>query len=244
MGIRFTRVKNWLFSMELKLGLVSNSISTRTLIDSLGRQVSQPLNVDGGRNLGLIFSLNKKIWSLDMGMDGNLVYTRNVNFVNADLSQNETYTSGGGFTLAKNVAEKYSFQLGTHASYFTSQSSINTAAPIHYWTENQTASLNVFLLQGFELNTIANYSWQQKNNAFGKDISVFMWSASAGKNFLANRLALKFQLNNILNQNSGISRSNSGNTNTETSTNILGRYWQVSLAWRFEKKFRLSKDKL
>jgi hypothetical protein len=42
----------------------------------------------------------------------------------------------------------------------------------------------------------------------------------------------------LLDQNSGISRTNTGNMTTESSTNILGRYFMFSLAYRFDHKYK------
>jgi hypothetical protein len=94
------------------------------------------------------------------------------------------------------------------------------------------------LLRGFEINTNATYTWQEKTSAFAASTSVLLWNSSLSRNFLHNRLAVKAQFNNMLNQNAGISRSNSGNVNTQSSTNILGRYWMLTAIYHFDKKFK------
>jgi outer membrane receptor protein involved in Fe transport len=236
--LMLTSSKTWLYNLSLDFELNSNNISTKTITDSLGRQISQPVNVDGGRNLGLNFSINKKIGGIDVGMMTNLTYSRNVNYINADLSRNDSYTSSGGFKIGQYVADKYSFQLDTKFTYFDNRSSINTTAPIHYWSQSHTGALSLFIIPGIELTTNANYTWQQANSVFAKSTSVLLWNASVGHNFLSNRLALKFLANNLLNQNSGISRTNLGNVNTESSTNILGQYWLLSLTYRFDHKYK------
>jgi hypothetical protein len=236
--VMLTSSKTWLYYLSLDFGLNSNSISTKTLTDSLGRQISQPVNVDGGQNWGLNFSINKKIRGIDIGMMGSLAYSRNVNYINTDLSQNDSYTSYGGFKIEQYVANRYSFQLDTKFTYFDNHSSINTSAPVHYWSQSHTGILSLFFIPGIELTTNANYTWQQVNSAFAKSTSVLLWNASIGHNFLSSRLALKLLANNLLNQNSGISRTNLGNVNTESSTNILGRYWLLSLAYRFDHKYK------
>ncbi len=233
-----TSTRTWMYKISLNLGISSNSISTKSTIDSLGRQVSQPVNVDGGRNLGLNFSLNKKIGGIDAGVAGSFAYSRSVNYINADLNNSDNYTSGGGVKLGKDVSDKDAIQLETRFTYFDSRSSVNTNAPIHYWTQSQTGSLLLFFIPGFEVGTNTSYSWQEKTSAFAKSTSVLLWNASLGHNFMAGRLGLRLTANNLLNQNAGISRSNSGYVNTETSTNILGRYWLLSLAYRFDHKYK------
>jgi hypothetical protein len=239
MGLQFSSTRTWLLNLSLNLGLTSNSISTKTTTDSLGRQVSQPVNVDGGRNLRMNFSVNKKLLGIDVGLNSRIGYSRNVNYINTDLARNDSYTGSGGFKLGKYVPEKYSIQLEGQFTYFNSRSSVNIAAPVHYWAQSHTGNLTLFFIRGFDINTNAIYTWQQKSSAFAKNNSVMLWNASVLRNFLSNRLVLKLQANNLLNQNAGISRTNTGNINTETSTNILGRYWLLSLAYRFDHKYKV-----
>jgi outer membrane receptor protein involved in Fe transport len=236
--LQFIRSKTWLLNLTFTLGLMSNNISTKTIIDSLGRQVSQLVNVDGSQDLGLNFSANKKLWGLDVGINSNVKYSRNVNYINTDLARNDSYTSITGFDVGKYVPEKYSIQLAAQFTYFDSRSSVNSTAAVHYWMQNHSGNLTLFFIRGFEINTNAVYTWQQKSTAFAKNTSVVLWNFSIVRNFLSDRLALRFQANNVLNQNSGISRYNLGNVNTETSTNILGRCWLLSLTYRFDHKYR------
>lgn len=236
--LRFTRSKIWLLSLSINVGLTSNGISTRTITDTLGKQVSQPVNVDGGRRFGLIFSANKKILGLDLGLNSRFNYNRDLNYVNADLSRNDNFTAGGGISVGKYIPGKYSFQVDSRATYFDTRSSINISSPVHYWSQSHNGNLTLFFIRGFELGNNINYSWQEKSSAFAKSTSVALWNVWVARNFLDNRVVLKLQINNLLNQNAGISRTNTGNVNTETFTNILGRYWLLSVAYRFEHKYK------
>ena len=234
----FFRLKTWNVILGLNLGLVRNAISLKTTTDSLGRQLSQPVNVDGGQTAALNFSVNKKIGVVDAGLITYVGYSRSVNFVNADLSRNDVYTGGANFSLRQYRPDKYSFQVDTKFTYFDASSSINTAAPIRYWAQSHSGSVSLFLLRDFEINTNATYTWQEKTRSFSSNTSVLLWNAFVSRNFLANRLVVKFNANNILGQNSGISRSNVGNVNTESATNILGRYWMLSAAYHFNHKYK------
>lgn len=236
--VDFHRLKNWILNLALVLDLVNNRISTRTITDSLGRQISQPVNVGGGHDLGVYFSINRTIFGLDAGFSVSGSYSRSLNYVNADLNRNEVYTGSAGFNLSKYSPESYSFQMNSGFTYWDQNNSINASAPIRYWAQSHSGSLTLFLIRNFEINTNASYTWQQKTSAFGDNNSVLLWHASIGRNFLSNKLTAKLQLNNILNQNSGITRTNVNNVNTQTSTNILGRYWMLSVIYHFDHKFK------
>jgi hypothetical protein len=237
-SLEYRRMKSWMMNIRVNLGLTNNSISTKTITDSLGRQISQAVNVNGATNAGLSFSLNKKILGFDAGayFAGN--YSRTVNYINADLSNNDAYTANGGFNLTRNVPEKYALQLYSTVGYFETVSSINKSSPLHYWTQNNSGALTLFLIKNFEINTNATYTWQQKTSAFADNTAVLLWNAYVSRNFWQNKLALRVQLNNILDRNAGITRTNTANITTESSTNILGRYYMVSAIYHFDKKFK------
>jgi len=236
-SFEYRRIRSWMMNLGLHLGFVSNNISTRTITDSLGRQISQPVNVDGGMSSALSFSLSKKILGFDAGFRATGSYSRAVNYINADLSNNDTYSAGGGLSLNRYLADKYSLQLYSSLNYFDAVSSINTAAPLHYWTQSHAGALTLFLVRNFEMNTNATYTWQQKTSAFAGNTSVLLWNAYVSRNFMNNRLALRIQLNNILDRNAGITRTNTANITTESATNILGRYYLLSAIYHFDRKF-------
>jgi len=234
----FRHFKTWLINVNLNMTLSSNSISSKTTTDSLGKQISQPVNVDGGGTGGINLSVSRKVRGFDLGFHGAGIYARTVNYVNADLSRNDAYTGEGGVSLNKFVADKYSLQLNTNFTYFDQVSSINTTAPVRYWTQIHSGALTLYFIRRFEVNTNASYTWQEKTSAFGSATSVLLWNAYVSRNFMHDKLVAKFQFNNMLNANAGITRTNAGNINTQSSTNILGRYWMLSAIYHFDKKFK------
>jgi hypothetical protein len=204
----------------------------------LGRQISQPVNTNGAKAAQANFFLSRKILSVDIQLHAASSFARTATYINADLSRNDAYTSGGGFSLSKYVTDKYSADLVTNFIYFDQVSSINTAAPVRYWTQSHQSSFTLFLIPKFEINTNAVYTWQEKSGNFAGNTSVLLWNGYINRNFLQDKLIVKFQVNNILNANSGMNRNNIGNINTQSSTNILGRSWMFSLAYHFDHKFK------
>jgi outer membrane receptor protein involved in Fe transport len=237
-GLGYRLLRPFVLNVNANFGITSNSISTRVITDSLGRQISQPVNVGGARNAGIYFTINHKIdpWGVDAGWYTNVNYTHSLNYVNAALSLNDTYIYTSSFNLAKNVPDRYSVQLRAEFNYFYNRSSVDVAAPTHYWSQLHTASASFFPFRGLEVNTNLNYNWQAKTSVFGKPISVLIWNASVGRDFLSNQLSLRLSMNNLLNENAGIYRVGYGNTNTESSSHIMGRYWMVSAVYHFDHK--------
>jgi Outer membrane protein beta-barrel family len=240
-GLAFDAIKPIFLNLGINFGYTNNAISTKTYTDSLGRQISQAVNVSGSESGGLNFSLDHKLMpiGLDLGLNGNASLVRSVNYVGNLLSNNDTYTAGGGVLLGKYVPDHYSFRINSMINYSFTRSSVNIGAITRYWTQSQNVQLSYFPLPGLEINTNGFYNWRQKTSVFDKNNSTFLWNAFVSRNFLQNRLVIKWRINDILGQNAGIFRNISGNTISQNSTNIIGRYWMLSATYRFERHGKL-----
>ncbi len=240
-GLGFNAVKPVFLNIGLHFGYTTNSISTRVYTDSLGRQVSQPVNVSGSENGGLYLGMNHKFngSGVDLGGNVNFSFGRSVNYVGDILSNNDNLNAGGNLSIGKYVADRYSIRLNAGANYSSTVSSVNPSLSTHYWTQSHSFELSWFPMPGLELNTTGNYSWQEKTGAFTGNNWTFFWNAFVSKNFLQNRLVVKWRVNDILGQNAGIGRSISGNTTTQTTANIVGRYWMISASYRFIRHSRI-----
>ena len=232
------RFKTAFFDLSFNVGLVSNAISVKTITDSLGRQISQPVNVDGSRNAALNYSMGRKIAGMDMGINTVVNYSSTVNYVNDLLNRNDNYSTGGGFRISKSGADKYTIELNAQFTYFDSRSSVNETASMHYWTMMHFATLSINFLNGFVLNSSAIYTWQQAASAFSKDISTFFWNGSISHGFIDNLLEVRIQAFNMLNWNATIFRNRVGNIDTEQKGNVQGRSFLLVLAYRFDHKHR------
>ena len=237
--LEFHRYKTLLINFYLDLTINSNDISTKTVTDGLGQQISQPVNVDGSQTAELNFSINRIIAGFDLSFATRNTYSQSVNYVNSDLSRNDAYSIGGGFGLDKYLVDKYALVLVTNFSHFDQVSSINPSAPVHYWTQIHQGSLTIYTIRNFEINTSASFTWQERTGTFGSSTSLLLWNSFISRNFLKNnKLTVRLQVNNILDRNAGISRSNQANVNTESFTNILGRYWMFSVIYHYDKAFK------
>jgi hypothetical protein len=235
LNIGFYKLQPSVINAGLSLALMPNNISNRTVTDDQGRQVSQAVNVNGSGSAALYFSVNRRIKSLDLdaGCNTNLSFSRTVNYVNEYLTNNDSYYSSGGVNIGKFVVDKYSFRLNLSCLYTYSRSSVNFSALTKYWSSFNDLSVSIFLLKGFEISTNAQYNWRQKQGDFDKRNYTILWNAFVGRNLFSNRLALRWQINDILAQNVWIGRLINGNQITQTTLNTIGRYWMVSASWRF-----------
>jgi hypothetical protein len=231
------------YNIGMSFSIADNGISTKTFTDSLGRQISQAVNVPETQSGAMNLSMSHKLKSIgiDLGGDADFSINRNLNYVSNLLNVNDTYNGKSSVSIGKYVTNVYNFQIRSAVIYTFVRSSINTAAPTAFWGQSHNAQLSYFPLAGLEVNTNVNYNWREKTNIFDKNNSTLLWNAYVSKSLLQNRLLLCWRINDILGQNAGINRSISGNTITQTSSNIIGRYWMLSATYRFERHGSLKK---
>ena len=234
----FHRFRSFVLNLSANMAFTSNAISTKVTTDSMGRQISQPVNINGGKATTINFSVNKNMLGLAIGLHTIASYTKTVSYVTALLNNNDSYTAGVGFSANKYVPDKFSFQLTTNFTYLDQQNSTNPSIPLRYWSQNHQASLTVYLVKNFELGTNGTYTWQEKTSALSASTSVTLWNTYVSRNFIHNSLVIRFQLNNILDANAGITRSTINNITTQSSTNILGRYCILSAIYHFDRNFK------
>jgi len=229
--------RRWLVDLSIGGSVIDHAISLRTTTDSLGRQVSESVNVEGNKTGVVNLTVTRRVFGVDLGGHFNESYNRYVQYINSELNRCDALTTGGGISLSRYKPDKFSIQINTDISYFDQPNSVNAAAPLHYWSTKGQGALSLFFIKDFEINTNAVYTWQGKAGGFSSNTSVLMWNAFVSRNLLHNRLVARFQVNNLLDADAGVIRSNTGNVNTQSFTNILGRYWMVSAIYHFDRKF-------
>jgi hypothetical protein len=225
-------------NVGLRSSFSFNNISTWSYTDSLGRQIYQAVNVNGDRNVEGYFSFDKKelLMKLDLSMNVYASGDRSINFVNDLVNKNDTYIIGGRLRLERNVPDKFLIQASSDFSYSFSHSSVNERVKSQYWSQNNLVLLSFFLNRSFELNTNCKITFLKKNDLVDSDNTLVIWNAYLNKTFSANRFSLRMLVNDILGHNSGISRFVSTNQVAESHYNVVGRYWMLSLIYRFAKK--------
>jgi hypothetical protein len=236
--LNFESIRATMINASLHWDITTNGVSTRVVTDSLGKQITQAVNVNGTQNTKLYIGLSRNIRSLglDAGLTTIFNYGRAINYVNDVLSNNINYRPMMELWMKKFVDKKYSFSITSAYGYSFSRSSINPGAPIHYWTQRQYAQLAISPTVSMAVSTGIRYDWRQKLDASDRKNATMIWDAGIEESFLKNRLNLSWRINDILGQNSGINRTTSANQLRETVQNILGRFWMLSASWRFVHK--------
>ncbi len=223
---------------NISFNTTSNDFSTINYIDALGRRVSQPINVQGNRNLNGGMYYEKKLKKPDMfvGMNFNVNLYRNTNFINSLKNINNSLNAGIGPSFSFTKEKKYELRFRPQINFTKSTSSIRPDEPTKYITQEHNVNGTVFLPFKFELNTDCTFSLRQKTDAFDKNTNAIRWNARLDKKILKKDAAIiRLAAFDILDQNIGFQRNVNSNFITERTYDTFRRYLMLSIIWNFNK---------
>ena len=215
-----------------------NDISTRSTVDSTGKQVNQYINVNGTYNAGgwLSYSFKWKKPDIRVDLHANPSLSNTVSVINGlpNDTHSETYTFGTG--IYKSKEKKYDIGVDFNASYTSSRSSINTGVETKYWTYEIQPNGNLFLPLKFQLHADADINLRPKSPAFPTSNNVVLINTWLGKKFLKHdQLLFKVAVNDLLNQNVGFNRTVNSNFISQNTYGTIKRFGMLSVVWNFTK---------
>lgn len=215
-------------------GNTNNQISYSSTFDSLGRTISQPINIDGNyyasAYMGNGFPLFKRFMKFYYNL--NLNYYNNVSLVNGIKTISQSTDLSPGFNIEKN-AEKFNFNIGTSYSYNLPKSTISIQSNQPYYSYEVYGNIFVKLPKKFSVATDGKYN-NNGNRTSGYNLNYFILNATLSKSFFkTDDLVISVNAYDILNQNIANSRYISGNQIVDTKTQIIKRYFLLKILYKF-----------
>lgn len=213
---------------------INNAFASKDFVDSLGRRVSQAINVNGNRTLSGNFNYGFQLFGAQVGFNGYVSDARYVNIVNSleNVTKSQTYSLG--FYAGKTIEKLYANSISGNVSYTTSQSSIQQNAGIHYWTYNIRPDFDFYLPWKLQIHTDCDFIFRQKTSVFDVNNNVVFLNAWLGKKLLnGDALVIKVSVNDLFNQNIGFNRTVNSNFITENTYSTIQRYFLLSAVWNF-----------
>ncbi len=213
---------------------MNDAFANSIVYDSLGRTISQTVNVNGNYNSGAYVGggipfFNKK---LNLQPNANFSYNSYTGYINnqKNITTNFNPNVGMGVEI---VLDTLSFSVSYNYDYSLPSSTLTTASSKSYSEQQFDASVNLKLPFKFLIETDASYRMNSQRAA-GYNINYLLWNASISKTFLKNEnFILTISGNDILNQNISTGRNIQDNVITDTKTNIISRYFLLKLTYKF-----------
>jgi len=155
----------------------------------------------------------------------------------SDIANN--YSPSAGIVLGSNISEKIDFTISYTANYNVLRSSLQASADNAYFTHTGNVKFNWLFYKGFVFNTTLQNVLYTGIQPQGFNEDLYLWNLALGYKFLKNKaLDVRLSVNDVLNQNSGLSRTVSQAYVENDRTQVLKRYGLLTVTWtlRYFKK--------
>jgi len=214
-----------------------NAIVESDSVSAVGTRVITPVNTNGVRNLiadaDLGFPLRKLSARLELG--SFFSYGQNISFLNGVRNRIASTTIGPRLSFDFSRDDKIDVELTAAVSLNTGTYSLQPALNTHYMRQNYGVNTTWYLPLRFslhnEFNTILN-----TGRTNGYNTTIPLWNTSLAKSLLKNdRGEIKFSVMDLLNRNTGITRSINQGSIVDEQYNVLRRYFLLSFTYSLNK---------
>lgn len=211
-----------------------NAFANSVTFDSLGRTITQTLNVNGNYFARAGVSGGIPMFSRKLQLAPNVGFSYNSysSFINLEKNVTSTLNANAGLAIEVDI-DTLSFQLSYSIDYNDPSSTLSTSSNKPYYSQNFGITFRLKLPYKTFLETDAEYVITSQREE-GYNLNYVVWNASINKAFLKNEnLILTISGNDILNQNIMNNRTVQDNVITDDRTNIISRYFLLKLTYKF-----------
>ncbi|HNR18743.1 MAG TPA: outer membrane beta-barrel family protein [Bacteroidia bacterium] len=223
--------------MGANFSFTNNAFANLRFIDSIGRTISTPVNVDGNYNVSAYANVNlslfKKKLSLNPGADFN--YTSNANFIDGkrNTSTNFSYNANTDITFE---TEKLELSAGIEAENNFTSSTINTLSDQRYSTIEYRSSLLYTFPKKLKFESAATYTTDSRRQQ-GYNNKILRIDASLEKTFFkSENLLVIVSVNDLLNKSISSRRTTEDNVTTDINSKVIARYILFKVVYKFKNK--------
>ena len=237
-ALRIFQFQPYTANLGIQGSIQENSLSNKVSTDSLGRQITQAVNVQGGQSIMSYIDADKHLVpaAVDAGASLSASFDHTHTFAGNIPTTNNNYSLAAKIRLAKVFDDKYRIQMTADISYVYIKSSVNSAAT-QYWSQKHSLFADLQLPSGINWNSNCSVVIFQKTAAFAGRNRLLFLDTYFSKDFIRSVLSIKVQAKNLFNQNGNIRREQTGNQISEmTSNNLAPRYFLVTVVYHFIKK--------
>ncbi|MBX2960866.1 MAG: outer membrane beta-barrel protein [Cyclobacteriaceae bacterium] len=214
----------------------TNAITNAQFVDEQLVRTTTPVNVDNNfsamGNATLSFPITKLKSRVSIG--GNARNMRTINWINLVESQIDQFVLGGN--LRYNFRWKEIFDLNLNSQLSRQKTDYEFDQPDQlFFNQTYTAESNVNFLKNYNFNANFDYLvYKSESTDFRETIPLLNMSVS--RFLLKNKTGeLKLSVNNLLDQNLGITQTATSNYFERRTMNALGRYFMVSFTYALNK---------
>ncbi|MBA3648009.1 MAG: TonB-dependent receptor [Chitinophagales bacterium] len=219
---------------NLEFKTIHNDISNSVHYDSIGRTITQPINVNGNYYINGWINMDIPLFSdvVKIGPDVNFDLSKETNFINGKKNITKNTSASAGLDLSFHK-EKVDISMDANFDYTVPSSSLNRESNLPYSSQNLSASLYFELPYKLKIESNADYTINNRRTQ-GYNINYFIWNVSLSETFFKKEnLIVSMSVNDLLNQNIDTRRTIQDNVIIDTKSNVVGRYYLLKVLYKF-----------
>lgn len=213
--------------------IMNQIVNANTLTDD-GKQLTQPVNVNGNYNLNAYivngFAINRQ-QRTTINTNTNLGYNREVTFLNSRQNFTNTLNITQALNFNHSHEELFDVSAGGSINYNRARFSVDKNNNTDYFNFGLNLDFNINLPLDFIIGADVDYT-ANTGRSEGYNLQYTMMNAFVSKSLFSKKQAqLRFQVYDLLNQNVSVNRTVSGNYIEDVESQVLRRYFLVSFTY-------------
>lgn len=242
------------FNVNVGFRNTLNSISRKaTYIEETGATITQPDNINGNWSVNGGFSFNSAIPAnkkFTYSTFTHASYSNSVSYISMQGQRgsvkNNSKTIGVNERLSANYrTDNFDVSLSGSLSYSHSKSSAQPEDKMNIYNFSYGPSMN-YTLPWYNIQISTNLSMSSRRGYSDPNANTdeLLWNAQLSASFLKrNALSVSFQIYDILQQQSNISRMVDALSRRDSETNAIYSYCMFNLSYRFNNNSKGGDDK-
>jgi len=211
-----------------------NKITNQTEYNSQGQQIVTPVNANGYYSLSAFAGIGKPIKKYVVNLFTNTSYTNSVSFSNATSYFTRTFNTNARTSLNYN-GDKLIYGPSFKIAYNNISYSLSNKPSTNYFSYVTGFNFQYNLPLDFKIGSDIQYT-AYTGYAAGYNLTTVIWNGFISKNIFKNKKGIiKFQVNDILQQNKSVSITTADNYVENDRVNALPRFFLFSFSYSFSK---------
>ena len=215
----------------------NNKIVNFDVVDSFGRKLTTPVNVNGVYNLSNDISVGwpLRFMKATMNFNTGVGYSKTIQFINTNRNNIYNVSFDPSVEISKSFKDKIDLSLRGGVTINKAKYSLQSSLNNNYLTQDYSIDAGWQLPKNYYLSTDFTYTISSKRSE-GYNAKVPLWNASFSKLFLKyNRGEMKISVHDLLNENQAIVRTTNSNYIEDQSNRVLKRFYLLSFTYSLNK---------
>lgn len=228
----FNRFSFTNFWINTRFTYTNNPIVEAQTFDENLVQTSTPINTNNEYSGDLRFSFSKPIRALrtEFEIDAGLNTTKGQIFINALENEYSRFSHNYGIEFENTNDDKLEVELSGDWNFNKTSYSENEERDQSFLNQRYGIEFDLRAIENWEIGSDFRYNIYSQE-AFGDDTTIPLLRGYISRSFAENLGEVRLEMNDLLNRNAGISRSQNLNYSQEEISNVLRRYSMLSVTW-------------